>query len=50
MTANGGHVGIVPVGAEAHNLHVGLVHVFLVDEVDAGLGAGEVDRGAAARA
>ena len=39
---DGGHVGIVAVDAEADNLHVGLVHVFLVDEVDAGLGPGKL--------
>ena len=38
---NGRHVGIVAVDAEADDLHVRLIHVFLVDEVDAGLGAGE---------
>jgi hypothetical protein len=36
-----GNVGIVPVRAQAHNLDLGLVHVFLVDEVDAGLGSGK---------
>jgi hypothetical protein len=36
-----GHVGIVAIGADADNLHVGLIHVFLVDEVDAGLGSGK---------
>ena len=29
-----GDVGVVAVGAQADDLHVGLVHVFLVDEVD----------------
>ncbi len=35
---DGGHVGIVAIDAEGHDLHVGLIHVFLVDEVGAGLG------------
>src|SRR6266702_6272569 len=34
-------VGIAALGAEADDLHVGLVHVFLVDEVNAGLRSGE---------
>ena len=36
-----GHVGIVAVRAQAHDLNVGLVHVFLVDEVEAGFGTVE---------
>ena len=47
---DGGHVGIVAIDAEPHNLHIRLIHVFFVDEVDAGRGAGELHRGAAARA
>jgi hypothetical protein len=37
----GGNVGIVAVGAEADDLDIGLVHIFLVDEEDSGLGIGE---------
>ena len=37
----GGHVGIVAIRSQAHDLYIGLVHVFLVDEEDARLGTGE---------
>ena len=33
--------GLLPIDAEADDLHVGLIHIFFVDEVDAGFGAGE---------
>jgi len=38
---DGRDVWIAPIDAETNNLHVRLIHVFLVDEVDAGRGAGK---------
>ena len=38
---NGGHIGIMAVDAEAKDLHIGLIHIFLVDEVETRLGSWE---------
>ena len=38
---DGGHIGIMAVSSQTDNLDIRLVHVFFVDEVDAGLWPGE---------
>ena len=41
MTTTAGTSGLWRSMPRADDLHVGLIHVFLVDEVDAGFGSGE---------